>query len=228
MGNEDYYNGLSGAVAVLMAIECREHAGRVQTIESAQLRSALFATTHNFLEGDVVHRPFEIDSGQRGTGPTNQLFPTADGWVMVAAGDDAPGAALRRLLDLPEEAPADRVAAALTEALAVRSGDDAAAWLAAGSVPSEVAVAHPRMPELLWDEWLAETGRVLEHHHPTWGWIREIGLLSHLSATPGVRKGHGPVLGQNTREILAELGIDDAELAELEAAGVCVAANGGS
>ena len=65
---------------------------------------------------------------------------------------------------------------------------------------------------------------MLEQQHPTWGWIREIGLLSHLSLTPGVRKGHGPVLGQDTRELLAELGYGADRIDELVAAGVCVAA----
>ena len=70
----------------------------------------------------------------------------------------------------------------------------------------------------------AETSKVLEQQHPSWGWIREIGMLSHLSLTPGVRKGHGPVLGQDTRELLTELGYGADRIDELVAAGVCVAA----
>ena len=224
MGNEDYYNGLSGAIAVLMAVECRETVGAVQTIESPQLRSALFATSHNHRDGDRVVRPFEIDGDQRGLGPLHQLFPTADGWIMVAAAQDAATAALRSALGLDEHAAAGRVAEALEAELAPRTAEDAVAWLGAAGIPCEVAIDHPLMPELLWDEWLHETGRVLEQQHPTWGWIREIGLLSHLSLTPGVRKGHGPVLGQDTRELLTELGYGVDRIDELVAGGVCVAA----
>ena len=224
MGNEDYYNGLSGAAAVMMAVECREQTGRVQAIESAQLRSALFATSHNFRDGDDVRMPLALDGDQRGTDPLHQLFATSDGWVMVTATTEPRRAALRSLLGLDDGAPVAKVAEALESAAMEATGDELVARLRAGGVPSEVAVGDPRMPELLWDEWLHETGRVLEQHHPTWGWIREIGLLSHLSRTPGVRKGHGPVLGQDTHALLEELGYAHAEITELVDAGVCVVA----
>ncbi|WP_116996687.1 CaiB/BaiF CoA-transferase family protein [Desertimonas flava] len=224
IGNEDYYNGLSGAVAVLMALECRESSGRAQSIESAQLRSALFATSHNFLDNDGLHMPLAIDGDQRGSGPLNQLFPTTDGWVMVAASTDRSRAALRSLVALDDDAAPQQVAKALEERSSGSTVEELLAWLAAAGVPCEAAVDHPRMPELLWDEWLHETGRVLEQHHPSWGWIREIGLLSHLSRTPGVRKGHGPILGQDTKALLEELGYEATEIADLVAAGVCVVA----
>ena len=89
MGNEDYYNGLLGGDRRADGGGVpRDAPGAVQTIESPQLRSALFATSHNHRDGDRVVRPFEIDGEQRGLGPLHQLFPTADGWIMVAAAHD--------------------------------------------------------------------------------------------------------------------------------------------
>jgi crotonobetainyl-CoA:carnitine CoA-transferase CaiB-like acyl-CoA transferase len=66
-----------------------------------------------------------------------------------------------------------------------------------------------------------ESGRVFEQHHPVWGWIREFGLSIHLSDTPGLNKGPSPLLGQQTREILAELGYGDDRIEGLVAS-VCV------
>ncbi|HEY3485637.1 MAG TPA: CoA transferase, partial [Ilumatobacteraceae bacterium] len=129
MGNEDYYNGLSGAAAVMMAVECREHTGRVQTIESAQLRSALFATSHNFRDGDDVRMPFLLDGDQRGTDSLHQLFPTSDGWVMVTATTDERRGALRSLLGLGDDAPVAKVAEALESKSISVTGAELVTWL---------------------------------------------------------------------------------------------------
>jgi crotonobetainyl-CoA:carnitine CoA-transferase CaiB-like acyl-CoA transferase len=77
------------------------------------------------------------------------------------------------------------------------------------------------MPEFLWDEWALETERIYEHHHPEHGWIREVGMIMRLSETSAVNKGTSVRLGQNTRELLAELGYAEPAIDELLAQRVC-------
>jgi crotonobetainyl-CoA:carnitine CoA-transferase CaiB-like acyl-CoA transferase len=103
---------------------------------------------------------------------------------------------------------------------------EAFAALEAAGVPVEIPRGDPIMPELLWEEWLVNSGQVVEHHHPEYGWCREVGITVHLSDTPGTVRGPSPLLGQHTREILAEVGYSDDEINEFLAAGVCREAQG--
>jgi crotonobetainyl-CoA:carnitine CoA-transferase CaiB-like acyl-CoA transferase len=82
-------------------------------------------------------------------------------------------------------------------------------------VPAEHARTDVYMDEFLWEEWPAESGRVFEQHHPTIGWIREIGLSIHLSANPGTNKGPGALLGQHSRDVLSELGYEEERVEKL-------------
>jgi crotonobetainyl-CoA:carnitine CoA-transferase CaiB-like acyl-CoA transferase len=223
MGNEDYYNGLNGAVAVLIALVCRDRTAQGQALESPQLRSALFCTTHNVRAADgTVHRPFVLDADQYGLGPFLRLYPTSDGHVCIACRSTGDVAQLRAATGVGagEADPA----AALGSWFAARTAQDAFDALERAGVPCEIALDYPLMPELLWDEWLVETNRVLEQHHPTWGWLREIGVLVRLSQTPPAVKGHGPMLGEHTRELLGELNYDEAAVQGLLASRACVAA----
>jgi formyl-CoA transferase len=55
--------------------------------------------------------------------------------------------------------------------------------------------------------------------HPVEGKVPNIGFAVKLSGTPQQVRRHPPLLGEHNREVLAELGIGDEELAQLEAQG---------
>jgi crotonobetainyl-CoA:carnitine CoA-transferase CaiB-like acyl-CoA transferase len=229
MGNEDYYNGFLGAVAVLMALEHRAKTGQGQYIESPQLHSSLFATTEQCL--DAAGHPMEafaLDPAQMGYGPLYRLCRTADGWLCIACVGARHAERLRTALGL-DELPSDdeALAAVLEERFLQVTADEAFTLLDGAGVPCEVAVPDPAMPDFLWDDWAVETGRVFEQHHPVWGWIREFGLSVHLSDTPGLNKGPSPLLGQHTREILAELGYEPGRIDDLVGT-VCVQSDHGA
>jgi crotonobetainyl-CoA:carnitine CoA-transferase CaiB-like acyl-CoA transferase len=65
---------------------------------------------------------------------------------------------------------------------------------------------------------------VVELEHPRAGRTRALGLPVKLSRTPGKVSRPAPVLGQHTREVLAEFGFSAAEIEALVASGAAVAA----
>ena len=89
-GNADYYNGLLGATAVLMALEHRARTGRAQYVESPHLHSSLFVMSENVTspDGTPLRPDLVLDAGQLGWRATYRLFATADGWICVTAVGD--------------------------------------------------------------------------------------------------------------------------------------------
>ncbi|MEU4837756.1 CaiB/BaiF CoA transferase family protein [Nocardia testacea] len=231
IGNEDLYNGFLGAVTVLLALHHRAATGAGQYVESPQLHSSLFVISEHAatLDGAAVpaHR---LDAEQMGLSPLYRLYRTADGWIAVAVFGDAAFGRLTAALDLPELAGDDRFtstraraanADALAKALTVRFAElksaQAFELLDGHDVPAEIPLDYPIMPELLWEEWALDSQRVVEHHHPEYGWSREVGMVIHLSETPGRFKGASPRIGQHSAEILTELGYTPDEVAALMA-----------
>jgi crotonobetainyl-CoA:carnitine CoA-transferase CaiB-like acyl-CoA transferase len=240
MGNEDLYNGFIGAVSVLMALLHRQNTGEAQYLESPQLHSSLFVRTE--MGADANGNPVygtELDSETTGWSPLYRLYQTADGWVAIAVFGDRKFAQLAGAVGHPEwvtdaafatEAAraqnAGELASQLADTFAKLGAQEAFAALEAAGVPAEIPRDDPIMPELLWEEWLVDSGQVIEHHHPEYGWCREVGVTVHLSDTPGSVRSPSPLLGQHTREILAELGYPEEQINEFLAAGVCREAQG--
>jgi crotonobetainyl-CoA:carnitine CoA-transferase CaiB-like acyl-CoA transferase len=229
LGNEDLYNGMAGAVAVLMAVQHRARTGRGQYLENPQLHSSLFVVGEHAT--DAERRPLlahELDADQAGWSPLYRLYRTSDGWICLACVGDRAFGRLCTALDLPGAAADARFASQaargthqneLAGLLAARfaqlSTENAQARLDEHRVPAETPAGDPLMPELLWEDWALEDQRVFEHHHAEHGWIREVGLVVRLSDTPGLNKGTSPRLGQHSAEILAELGYAGEERAAL-------------
>jgi crotonobetainyl-CoA:carnitine CoA-transferase CaiB-like acyl-CoA transferase len=229
LGNEDLYNGMAGAVAVLMAVQHRTRTGRGQYLENPQLHSSLFVVGEHATDAEREPLPaHELDADQTGWSPLYRLYRTSDGWICLACFGDRAFGRLCAALGLPDaasdprfasqqarDANAGELAELLAGTFAQLSTENAQAVLDEHQVPAEAPAADPVMPELLWEEWALDDQRVFEHHHPEHGWIREVGLVVRLSDTPGLNKGTSPRLGQHSAEILAELGYDDEEQAAL-------------
>jgi crotonobetainyl-CoA:carnitine CoA-transferase CaiB-like acyl-CoA transferase len=160
-----------------------------------------------------------------------QPFRAADGWVAVAAANDGLFRRLCEVVDRPdllERFPTngsrvegrDELIPELERVFATRPAEDWAAALDAAGVPAgkirgvleavEAATAAGEDPT-----------DVVEH--PTAGELRLVGSPIYLD---GLRAAEPPpLLGEHTREVLAELGVGDQELAELAARGAVEARN---
>jgi len=229
-GNEDYNNGLLGAVGVLMALHRREVTGAGDYMECPQLHSSLFTTAEHFLDADrnVVYG-MRLDQAQMGFSALDRIYRATDGWICVCCNEDERFAALVRAVGHPELVSDDRFAtpakraendaeieALLTAFFATRDKAAAADLLDAEGAPCEVVREQSWIDDFLWDDWAVETGRVFEHFGSMHGHIREIGLFNHLSGTPGLKKNSAPRLGEHTFEILQSLGYDEKSIENLD------------
>jgi crotonobetainyl-CoA:carnitine CoA-transferase CaiB-like acyl-CoA transferase len=91
--------------------------------------------------------------------------------------------------------------------------------LDAAGVPVEQAPEDARRAWFTQPDVVA-AGLVADYEHPTYGRFRQFGHLVNLSDTPGRIAGPPPLLGQHSREVLAELGYSDAEISTLRDQGV--------
>ncbi|MFP4238304.1 MAG: CaiB/BaiF CoA transferase family protein [Rhodosalinus sp.] len=145
----DLFTGVYSAVAILAALHQRQSTGRGQMIDMALMDTAVAVTANQAMNYLVTGKP----PGRTGNVHPNlspyEVFPCADGHVIIATGNDAQFRRLCDLLRLPglAEAPdyatnADRVThrAALFEALAAATRGwvkaDLLAACEAGSVPA--------------------------------------------------------------------------------------------
>ncbi|MBF6347569.1 MULTISPECIES: CaiB/BaiF CoA transferase family protein [Nocardia] len=231
IGNEDLYNGFLGAVTVLLALHHRANTGAGQYVESPQLHSSLFVISEHCATVDGAAVPaHQLDAEQMGLSPLYRLYRTTDGWIAIAVFGNAAFGRLTSALNLGDlaadtrfattadrAAHADALAQRLTERFAELTSAEAFAVLDGNQVPAEIPLDYPIMPELLWEEWALESQRVIEHHHPEYGWSREVGMVIHLSDTPGRFKGGSPRLGEHSAEILGEIGYSADEITALMA-----------
>jgi crotonobetainyl-CoA:carnitine CoA-transferase CaiB-like acyl-CoA transferase len=234
LGNEDLYNGYLGALSVLMGLVHRDWTGMGQYIESPHLHSSLLLRTEQCADrdGNLV-TGLQLDADQTGWGPLYRLYRTQDGWIAIACVGQRAFQRLAGALARPDlvsdtrfateaarSSHADALAAELINIFALMSSEAAFAALDGAKVACEIPAESPYVPDLLWDPWAQETGRVFEHEHPEHGYVREIGHCVRLSATPLAYKGTSARLGEHTRELLDELGYSPEEVVRL-LQGVC-------
>jgi crotonobetainyl-CoA:carnitine CoA-transferase CaiB-like acyl-CoA transferase len=222
--------GMFAAIGILAALQSRQTTGRGQRVDTSLLETpiawSVYEAANFFATGDVPRR---MGQGHRASAPY-QAFRTQDGWLNIGGG--SPGfwpkiCAVLGLDHLVADArfatPADRVAnrkglaALIEERLA---GDSTAHWLArfdAEGIPVGPILAYD---EVFADPHVRDRQMIVEVEHTRAGRSRVLGVPVKLSDTPGTIRRAAPTLGQHTREILAELGLDAATITRLAAAAV--------
>ncbi len=221
-GHGDVAAAMPSVVALLIALHHRQRTGEGQAIWASLFHGAMLYTADSWLgpDGSPSPRP-TLDAAQLGLSALYRLYETADGWLQLAAVREEHWHALCQVLGRPELASDPRFATAaardehreeLTKLLEdAFAGDLAVNWRRAldrAGVPAEISVDTWDGETILFDEELVRAGLVTEYEHPILGRVRQFGNLITFSDTPGRQERATPLLGQHTREILAELGID--------------------
>ncbi len=227
----DLTAGMFALSAILAALRVRDLTGMGQRIDMSLLDSHLAwlanVGSNYLLSGEVPPR--------HGNAHPNivpyQAFATADGWVVVAVGNDNQWRrfckAIERpdLLDDPHFATnADRVTwrdalcPILQEVMLARRSEEWLVLLERADVPAGPVNTVDRALNTLQVE---ARGMVQEVPHPTLGPLRMVASPLKLEGTPPTIRRHPPLLGEHTGEVLGEvLGINSMEVEELRRKGV--------
>jgi crotonobetainyl-CoA:carnitine CoA-transferase CaiB-like acyl-CoA transferase len=225
---------LGVATAMLLGLVARDRGRGGQAMSSSMLLSNAFALSEDMVEY-AGRGPIAVpDEELYGLGALYRLYPTAAGWVFLAAPAEADWAALVGAFgdagaDMREDPRFATAAlrkdadAALGAALtAVFATDTAAAWeqrLLAADVGCVVAGDGPVEAPLQSLEFGGASGLLATVEDPTFGAIPRLTPLVGLSRTPGT-VGPAPSLGQHTDQVLGELGYAAADITGLRARGV--------
>jgi crotonobetainyl-CoA:carnitine CoA-transferase CaiB-like acyl-CoA transferase len=218
----DTGNGLLSAIAVVQAVLHRDRTGEGQFVDTSIIYAHLLNTSMAWKTADGARtggRP-SLDAMQLGWDPRYRLYETADDWLCLAAIRPRDWDTLRAALgaDAPD---ADAEPAAVAEHLKrLFRTAPAAHWfglLDEAGVPCEITHEN-RVVELFDDPELGEKRWIASYEHPVVGRIEAGGLLFDFSETPGTLWGPAPVVGQHSREILADLGYQKEEIDDLVAA----------
>jgi crotonobetainyl-CoA:carnitine CoA-transferase CaiB-like acyl-CoA transferase len=233
-GHGDVAAAIPSVTALLIALYHRNRTGEGQFMWASIFHGTMLYTADSWLAADGTPSPRPmLDREQLGLDALYRLYETQDGWLQLAAVREEhwPGLckALRRtdLLDDARFATATSRAehrAELTELLAEAFlGDIATNWrrvLRNAGVPAEVSVDTGDGETILFDDELVRLGLVTEYDHALLGRIRQFGNLITFSDTPGRQDRPTPMVGEHTREILGELGYDEAAMDAFHERGV--------
>jgi crotonobetainyl-CoA:carnitine CoA-transferase CaiB-like acyl-CoA transferase len=229
----DIAAGILAVAAVAAAYVHKQKTGRGQWVDTSLFEAALQQTFwHAAIHFATGESPGPTGSAHVLSAPY-QAYQASDGWVNIGGANQANWERIAEVLGHPEWRNDPRFATntarmanvgALTTAINAVIGTRAKAdWtqrLAAAGVPVgpvsslAEALAHPQS--------LAR-GMVVDLVHPQAGPTRAIGCPIHFSATPTQITRPAPLLGQHTREILADYGYDDAAVDALVDDGVVAA-----
>ena len=161
-----------------------------------------------------------------------RLQPTADGQLIYFAANDAEMHGLYRALGHPEWCADPRYGAIEArrqagnfEALGGLLDESFRTWkthdLLERLIAEQVAAgAVLSLEEVIDDPQIRHNGAIFERDHPAAGRMREPRPAARFEKTPAEPGRPAPLLGEHSDEILAEIGIEPAERAELRAAGV--------
>ncbi|CAG9169343.1 CaiB/BaiF CoA transferase family protein [Cupriavidus pampae] len=227
----DLMTGQYATIAVLAALAHRERTGEGQYIDMALLdvQVAMLANMNtNYLASGVA--PKRWGNAHPNIVPY-QTLQAADGWIIVAVGNDGQFRKFVTAGGRPELADDPRFATnpqrvaqrdvlvpILAEMVRPRTRAQWIADLEAAGVPCGPINT---LDDVFEDEQVKARGLRVDLPHPTAGEVKLVGSPIRMSKTPPEALRHPPLLGEHTEAVLADtLGYDAEKIAALRGKGV--------
>ncbi len=229
----DYFGACLSALGILAALHHRDRTGQGQFLEVGQCEALLRAMDWTWVYAGLTGKNRPQTGNRDPSANPSGIFPCQDGYVAIAAGDDAAFRGLCRAMgreDLLTDprfiTRADRAQGASAEALEKAI----AAWTRAhlraeveglarqhGFAAAAVATAQDHYQ----DPHLRARGSAWEMEDPVYGAMVEHGPAPKLSGTPARYKWAAKPVGFHNEYVLGRLlGLGPEKLKELEQQGV--------
>ena len=227
----DVLTGMYASVAILAAITHRERTGEGQYIDAALLDTIVAFNANqisSYFSADRI--PVRWGNAHAQVVPY-EVFPAADGHIILAVGNDSQFASFCQAAGCPELALEPRfrtnsqriihrgeLIPLIAEIMRTRPKREWIGVLEAANVPCGPI---NNMKEVFEDPQVRHRQLRVDMPHSLGGTASVVRSPLRLSETPVEYRLAPPTLGQHTREVLRELlGRSDAELAQLKAAGI--------
>jgi len=235
----DITAGMLGAFGIVSALLERERTGRGQRVDTSLLEAGI---THTFWQSAIALAsgvsPGPMGSAHPLAAPY-RAFRTTDGWINVGASNEATWQRLTEALERPDMAGDERFATnadrmtnlpALAEVLEpIFAARPTRVWLAELERAGVPAGPVASIGEMLEHPQTLAREMVIEVEHSRLGMMRSLGSAVKMSGsaeravsavpTRGPLRG-APLLGEHTRDVLAEAGYSEDEARALIQAGV--------
>jgi crotonobetainyl-CoA:carnitine CoA-transferase CaiB-like acyl-CoA transferase len=227
----DILTGLYAAIGILAALAHRDRTGVGQHIDLSLLDvqvACLANQAMNYLVGGTV--PQRLGNAHPNIVPY-QDFPTSDGFMIIAVGNDTQFARLCKAMDLGELAVDPRFAAnkdrvenrttLIARLSTVTASRSTAHWVTALESAGVPCGPINALDAVFADPQVQARGLRVELPHPVSGTVPLVANPLRLSQTPVTYRNAPPTLGAHTRRVLIErLGMTDDEIDDLAAASV--------
>jgi len=210
----DIMTGLYATIAVQAALAERETSGLGQHIDLALLDvqiACLANQASNYLAGQIV--PRRMGNAHPNIVPY-QDFPTADGDIILAVGNDEQFARFCKVADHPEWSADERFSSnsqrvanrtvlvpLLRQATVMRTSAD---WIAALEADGVPCGPINRIDEVFADPQVRSRGLHIDMPHTLAGVVPLVANPIRLSGSPVAYHRPPPMLGEHTAEVLAQ------------------------
>lgn len=223
----DMLTALYGAYGAMMALLVRQRTGRGQQIDAALYESAFSLMESHVPAFDKLREnPRRVGSRLPGSTPNN-LYPTKNGeMIAIAAASDSVFRRLAHAMGRPELLKDERFATAMRRTQHEDEVDEIVrVWTEVRSVDEIESVLHKEnvpasrvfsVEDIFNDPHYRARKMLVRLPHDGLGEVTVTAPVPKLSETPGVIRWSGGRVGQDTRSVLAELGLTPSELANLE------------